>query len=86
MVDAYTTDEYDDTMNRNKTVLIIIMVIMGLWVLLGIAAFVASLVCFGYSGSIAEKAIGVLLAFFFGPFYWFFFAFNSNYCRKTGKK
>jgi hypothetical protein len=52
-----------------------------LWFILGLIAFVYSLVCFGKSGSLLEKIIGFLLALFFGPFYWVYYAANSNYCR-----
>jgi hypothetical protein len=51
-----------------------------LWVLAGLSAAVMSLVCFGYKGSTGDKTIGLLLAIVMGPFYWFFYAFNSAYC------
>jgi hypothetical protein len=52
-----------------------------IWVLLGLIAFILSLVCFARSGSILEKILGLLLAIFFGPFYFIFYAVNSGYCR-----
>lgn len=39
------------------------------WIVLGMIAFVRSLVCFGYSGSTTEKVVGLLIAWFAGPFY-----------------
>jgi len=51
------------------------------WAVGGIAAIIMSLVCFGFSGSTAEKAIGLALAFFLGPLYFIFYAVNKNYCR-----
>ncbi len=54
-----------------------------IWALLGIAAFIASLVCFGFSGSMVEKILGLLLALFLGPFYWLYFYFNKSYCGKN---
>jgi hypothetical protein len=39
-----------------------------LWVVLGLAAFVMSVLCFGYSGSTAQHITGVLFALLFGPF------------------
>jgi hypothetical protein len=51
------------------------------WIILGFAAFITSIICFGRSGSIYEKIIGLLLAIFFGPFYFLFYAFNAGYCR-----
>lgn len=58
-----------------------IIVIVLLWIVAGIAAFIMSLVCFGYSGSTANKVIGFLLAFLFGPFYWIFYSYNKDYCH-----
>lgn len=58
-----------------------IIVIVILWIVAGIAAFIMSLVCFGYNGSTADKIIGFLLAFLFGPFYWIFYNYNKNYCH-----
>ena len=54
------------------------------WALAGFAALVMSLVCFGLSGSIMEKIVGLLLAFFLGPFYFIFYGFNKGYCRNMG--
>jgi fatty acid desaturase len=63
-----------------KAVIAIYIFIL-LWALIGLIAFITSLVCFGRSGSTTEKIIGLLLAIFFGPLYFIFYAFNSNYCR-----
>jgi hypothetical protein len=54
------------------------------WVLGGIGALVMSLVCFGFSGTMTEKLLGVALAFFLGPLYFLFYAFNKDYCRNLG--
>ena len=51
------------------------------WVFIGLVAFIMSLVCFGRSGSTFEKIMGLLLAIFFGPFYFLFYVFNGEYCR-----
>lgn len=51
------------------------------WSMAGLIAFGMSLVCFGYSGSIAEKMLGFLLAFLFGPFYWIYYLSSSTYCK-----
>jgi hypothetical protein len=53
-----------------------------IWVILGIIAFITSIVCFGFSGSISEKVIGFILALLFGPFYFLYFYLNKNYCGK----
>ena len=52
-----------------------------LWGLLGLIAFILSLICFGRSGTLIEKIIGLLLAIFFGPLYFIFYMFNKDYCR-----
>jgi hypothetical protein len=54
------------------------------WVLGGIGALIMSLVCFGFSGTMTEKIIGLALAFFLGPLYFIFYAFNKDYCRSLG--
>ena len=54
-----------------------------LWVAAGIGAFIMSLVCFGRSGTTMEHVIGVLLAMFFGPFYWIYYFVAKSYCRKN---
>jgi hypothetical protein len=58
-----------------------IIAIAILWVVAGVAAFIMSLVCFGYNGSVFDKIIGLLLAILFGPFYWIFYNYNKNYCH-----
>lgn len=55
-----------------------------LWLLGGIAALIMSIVCFGFSGSITEKVVGLLLAFFLGPLYFIFYGVNKDYCRSLG--
>jgi hypothetical protein len=57
------------------------IIILFMWILFGIIAFIMSLVCFGRSGTLLEKFIGLLLAIFYGPFYFLFYIFNSSYCR-----
>ena len=47
---------------------IIILVIVAIWVILGIEAFIMSIVCFGRSGSTSQQVVGLLLAIFFGNF------------------
>lgn len=59
----------------------LVLLFLFFWMILGLAAFITSIVCFGRSGSTAEKIIGLLLAIFFGPFYFLFYAFNGGYCR-----
>jgi len=63
--------------------LIFWLILILFWIIAGIAAFVASLVCFALNGSFTDKTVGFLLAAFFGPFYWIYFIFNSKYCTRT---
>ena len=53
-----------------------------LWIFAGLSAFVMSLFCFGYKNDPGNAIIGLLLAFFTGPFYWFYYLFNKTYCVK----
>ena len=52
-----------------------------IWVVLGIIAFIYSLICFGKSGSGLEKVVGLVLAIFFGPLYWIYYIAVKNYCK-----
>jgi len=54
---------------------------LALWVLFGIAGFVMSFVCFGYSGTLLEKLFGIILAVFLGPIYWVYYYASSSYCK-----
>jgi len=58
-----------------------LIVFICVWILIGLVAFILSLVCFARSGSSFEKIMGLLLAIFFGPFYFLFYVFNKGYCR-----
>ena len=53
-----------------------------LWIIFAVIAFIYSLVCFGKSGSMLDKIFGVLLALFFGPFYFIYLYVYKSYCRK----
>jgi len=61
---------------------IIVWLFLTFWILAGLTAFGMSLVCFGYKGSVLEKIVGLLLAFFLGPFYWIYYMYNGAYCVK----
>lgn len=52
------------------------------WIVLGISAFIMSLVCFGRSGSLPHQVIGFILAVLVGPFYWIYFMVVQSYCKK----
>lgn len=52
-----------------------------LWGILGFAAFITSLICFGRSGTMGQQVAGLIIALLFGPFYWIYFASVKTYCR-----
>jgi hypothetical protein len=80
-----TTQETTNTTasTGGKVLIIAIIIFVVLWIGLGIAAFIMSLVCFGYSGTTAQHIIGVILAVLFGPFYWIYYAVSKTYCGKN---
>lgn len=51
------------------------------WVIIGVIAFIYSLFCFSKSGSALDKVVGLVLAIFFGPFYFLYLHFYKSYCR-----
>lgn len=60
-------------------------VFVGVWTLLGLIALAVSGYCLlsgSRSGTSSQKWGGVFLAFFFGPFYWFYKLGSSTYCKK----
>ncbi len=60
--------------------------LLTIWILLGMAGLVASIVCFGFSGSLMEKLLGILFAIVGGPFYWVYFIYNRNYCGRQPRR
>ena len=61
---------------------IIIMILVAVWVILGIAGIIMSIVCFGRSGSTSQHVVGLLLAILFGPIYWIFYFVVPDYCKR----
>ena len=54
--------QYEEQNNsQSKTILFIVFII---WIVLGIAAFIMSIICFGRSGSAVQHVVGLLLAIF----------------------
>ena len=62
---------------------IMIFILIGFWILTGIAAFIMSLTCFGYNNDGGYAILGLILAVLTGPFYWLYYAFNRKYCYKS---
>jgi hypothetical protein len=54
-----------------------------IWSILGVIAFFTSLICFGFrSSSLDQKVLGLLVSIVLGPFYWLYFYFAKDYCRR----
>ena len=60
---------------------VVAIVLVSIWVLAGISAFIYSLYCFTKSGTTAEKILGLILAMIAGPFYFIYVAMYKAYCR-----
>lgn len=68
--------------NRKDAVKTVSLFVLA-WVILGIIAFVLSLLCFTKTkGTLAQNVIGLLIAILFGPFYFiYYYAMkNKGYC------
>jgi hypothetical protein len=52
------------------------------WVVFGIAGFVMSLWCIGFTGNFGEKFIGIIIAMILGPWYWLYFYSVPTYCAR----
>lgn len=61
---------------------IFILIFVIIWFVAGILAFIASLVCMFFQGSVTDKTVGILLAIILGPFYWLYYIYNINYCTR----
>lgn len=68
--------------NNGAIFMVALFAFIVFWVVVGVWAFVMSLICFGRSGSTAEKVIGLLLAWITGPFFWIYFVYNKGYCNQ----
>lgn len=64
----------------------LILVVIVIFVIVAIYCLIKSLMCFGKSGSTAEKIMGLLIAFFTGPFYLLYLNFNEGYCKNEEPK
>ena len=61
------------------TIWVILLVMI--WIIGGVLAFLSSFGCMFYNSSIGDKVAGFILAIFFGPFYWLFYIYKSTYCN-----
>ena len=51
------------------------------WIICGVIAFVWSIYCFGKTGTIFQKILGLLMAMFFGPLFFLLYKFSPTYCK-----
>ena len=56
-------------------------IFMFVWITLGLSALVWSIYCFGKTGSMLQKFIGLLMAVFFGPLFFLMYKFSPTYCK-----
>ena len=76
-------------MANNKTVegtdnllKIFILIILLIWIIGKILAFITSLMCLFNESTMQDKIIGVIFGLIAGPFYWIYYVYNMNYCNK----
>lgn len=77
---VYREDENMGTWSKVAVVVVII------WVLLGVLAFVFSLVCFAYNGTFMQNWVGFITAIVMGPFYWIYYFNASGYCSSMTRQ
>ena len=66
------------------TIGVIIGFIYLIWIFTGILAFLTSLICFAFNGTMSDKFLGLIVALVIGPFYWLYFIFNNTgYCSRS---
>lgn len=66
------------------TIGVIIGFIYLIWLFTGVLAFITSLICFAFHGTISDKFLGLIVALVIGPFYWLYFIFNNTgYCSRS---
>ncbi len=59
----------------------ILYVLWWTWIVMGLIAFVWSLVCLGRAGTPTDKAVGILMSVVLGPFFFLYLSGNKAYCR-----
>lgn len=77
------SEEDKNNVKKAGGIAILFVVIMFIWAILGIWAFIWSIVCFGKNDKTSLNVIGLILAIFFGPFYWLYYLINKSYCREN---
>lgn len=55
--------------------------LISVWIFVGLAAFIMSMICFNKSGRPVDHLAGLMIALVTGPFYFIFWSVNKRYCR-----
>ena len=75
-----TREQYRNRSSSSGGAAAIGILILLAWVIAGLVALVLSIMCFGKSGTTGQKVTGLLLALFFGPFYFIYSSLSTGYC------
>jgi hypothetical protein len=62
---------------------IFLLIIILIWCIASFTGFIMSIICISYDGSSGSKIAGILLALFFGPFYWLYYIYRKTYCTNN---
>jgi uncharacterized ion transporter superfamily protein YfcC len=76
-----THQETQQISEEGKTTVQVIAIFIFAWIILGLIALVWSIYCFGKSGSIFQKIVGILLAVFTGPLFFILYKYSPTYCK-----
>jgi hypothetical protein len=71
----------DKSKDDEQTTVQIFGLFMFVWIILGLCAFVWSLYCFGKTGTMFQKILGLIMSVFFGPLFFFLYKFSPTYCK-----
>jgi hypothetical protein len=71
----------EDKTNDEKVTVQILGLFMFVWIVVGLSAFVWSIYCFGKTGTMLHKLIGLIMAVFFGPLFFILYKFSPTYCK-----
>lgn len=74
--------EEEEKFERLKYIIGFVVLFFIIWGVVGFIAFIWSIMCFGKSGTSSDHIIGLLLAIFFGPFYFIYYGVRKSYCRR----
>jgi hypothetical protein len=71
----------DEKEKETQTTIQIFGLISFAWVIIGLIAFLWSIYCFGKAGTIFQKFVGIILAMFMGPLFFFYYRYSPTYCK-----